>query len=361
MIRTQLVSLLLFSFCVLSLNAQSEELTLSKEDIHRLNIQFAPVSKAVPSDGTALPAEIISPPNSQASLVAIYEGILTRWLVEPGQEVRKNQRVAIISSPAVVELQQQWLQRFSEFTQANNALSRDQALFEAGVIAKKRLLQTRQLQQQAQFALTAASATLRLAGYSGAQQHALTSDSAILGEYFVTAPVDGKLARLTHLSGEVVSAQAIIGELTQNSLPWVKASVPFYIASQLKVGQPLGIVGSEITLTLKHIDSNVSSKNQTIAMLAEFNQSPDLYIGQVISVVFPSSAKGYWVPADALVRYGKLSLIFYPTSNGVSTLDVNAIPAGNGYLIQSDFQPEKVVVKGTALLKGMLLGMGGDE
>jgi len=54
--------------------------------------------------------------------------------------------------------------------------------------------------------------------------------------------------------------------------------------------------------------------------------------------------------------------VYVKTVNGVTPRQLDLIPIGRDYLVHSGLRAgEQIAVSGTALLKGMQLGLGGDS
>lgn len=336
-------------------------LDLTPEDFSRLNITFAPVVPASRDAGPSVPAEVITSPDSRSALIAPYEGIVEQWLVKNGESVSLGQALVKIASQSVVEHQQAWMAANTRFTQATENLERDRRLFDEGVIAAKRLAQTERSQERARFDLDAITALLARAGIRGDDLNKLAAGVITPGTYYVTAPVDGILANRSVDAGAHIDAQGKVGMVHQNGEPWLRAQVPTAVAREVRQGQPLTLAEGAQSLTLRQIARAVTSATQTVEILASFDSPSALYPGQVVTLILPRTGGGQ-VPASALVHNGDQTLVFVRTPGGVDIRQVGVVPAGDHYLAVSGVvEGEQVAVTGTALLKGMVLGLGGDQ
>jgi RND family efflux transporter MFP subunit len=341
---------------------ESQRLELSADDINRLGISFAPVTFAGLDAGPRVPAEVINSPEKSSSVIAPYEGIVERWLVNMGQPVLEGQTLASVFSQPVAERQQAWITARNQSAQANENAEKDRQLFDQGVIAAKRLAQTLRAQDQARFDLSAATSELARAGIHGDDLNKLLSGELRPGTYFLTAPSDGVLADRRVDAGDHLEVQSTAAMVRQDGALWLRAQVPAALARLLQPGQPLTLEDSDETLTLRQRSAMVARASQTVEILASFDGPSDFYPGQIVSLILPRTEGGRQMPASALIHQGGDSLVFVRVPGGVEIRKVKAVAAGRHYLaLDGVAEGEDIAVTGASLLKGMMLGLGGDE
>jgi cobalt-zinc-cadmium efflux system membrane fusion protein len=339
--------------------ALAQLLPLDSGDIERLDIRFATPAPVQPSDGLQVPASVINAPDSQLAVSARHTGVLEHWLAAPGEPVGAGQQLAVIRSDSIARLQQDWIAADTGAAQADAALARDRALLDAGIIARQRLEQTEREAQQAQFRRRALAAQLEAAGFDAAARARLRSGELAPGQYFAVAPDAGVLARRALDVGAVVVENASLAVLSQSSALWLRAEVPAAAAAALAPGQRLATLGGHAPLALRYKDANVDALTQRVQISAEFLAPPGLLPGQIVTLVLPSTRAGMLVPSAAVVRHDGLTTVFVRTDGGVEVRPLALVPMGEAYLATEGLRSEEqVVVKGSALLKGMLLGLG---
>src|SRR5690606_24932842 len=121
---------------------------------------------------------------------------------------------------------------------ATTARTRDQQLFEDGVIAAQRVQQTEREYQAARATTNALGEQLTQAGLDAEVRGRLASQSSMLGVYTLRAPHDGVVGRLHVRVGEAVEGSMRLAELSASSL-WVEADLPLALALTLEEGQTL--------------------------------------------------------------------------------------------------------------------------
>ncbi len=86
------------------LSAQ-EKIPLSTDDISRLGIVFSSVSEIDNRTGTRFPATVVNSPETISSITAPYAGVLNKWHVSTGENVKAKEVLASVSSPQFLDIQ----------------------------------------------------------------------------------------------------------------------------------------------------------------------------------------------------------------------------------------------------------------
>ncbi len=357
--RTVLAPLAL-TLCA-ALQAQ-EPVAISPEDIVRMGVVFTPVQATDTSTGARVAATVVNSPDNAAMVSSLWNGTLSRWHAVAGDSVAAGALLATLRSQDILTLQEAWISAVTTLDSADLSLQRDETLFAQGVIAEQRLNQTRLTQQQAAFSERSARAQLGQAGFDAARLQALRERNLGLGEIYVLAPEAGVLGQRLHAAGDFINAGETLATLNAGVQRWLSAHVPARMARDLNMGQRLSIAVSGETLTLRQMDDVIDSSNQTLSLLAEFDAPTTLTTGQVVSLVLPPSAPGILVPERAVVHSGSVTTIYVRTATGVEARTLSLSPVGADYLATDGLRAgEEVAIQGTAVLKGIQLGLGGGE
>lgn len=341
-----------------------DAIALATDDLRRMAIVFAPVQAVAGSDGDRVPATVISPPDVSATLNALFEGQLQSWHVETGTEVSAGQLLATLRSEDLLQAQQIFLDAVIALSHADAALTRDQRLFDEGIIAGQRLQSSNRDRQLAAVAESGARRRLSSAGFSNNELSALQSGSSSLGQYQLTAPTAGIVSeRLVQAGAQIADGDALLAMRSTEQL-WVSARVPARIAGSLSTGDHLSLADSQATLTLRQQDRQIDSSTQTLGVLAEFDAGSDaaLMPGQIVTLILPPAQRGVRVPAEAVVHAGEETTVYVRTASGAEARVLQLTPSGRHYIAADGLRAgEEVVVQGAAVLKGIQLGLGGTE
>ncbi|HWK53745.1 MAG TPA: efflux RND transporter periplasmic adaptor subunit [Hyphomicrobiales bacterium] len=352
------LSLLLL--CAACCGAQAQ--VLSNPDqatMNRLGLVLATVQPATADSGTVVSAQVLVSPLQPDALVARFAGVLESWQVAPGDAVEAGAVLGTVHSQEVLQLQQAWLQADAALTLAHNAEARDRRLFDDGIIAARRLQETEQEYAAAKASAAALRAQLTLAGLASGS--GFSADSPQLGVYTLRAPMDGTVGRLEVAVGSAISVDQTLLRFGAAQL-WLQADLPAPLATGLTIGQRLSVPGVDTPLTLRQIDRQVDRRTQTLGIRAEFDGPVPLHAGEIVSLVLSPTAGGWRIPADAVVHDGAETAVFLRTAAGIERKVLELQPLGADYLAPEGALAgnEQLVVRGASLLKGMVLGLGGE-
>lgn len=355
---SSLVLLALFSPALFA----QENIAISDADIARMGVIFEAVRALDNNAGARFPATIINSPDSVANLSGRYSGVIEQWHLNSGSAVSAGQILATIRSPEILSVQNEWIAATSAQDNAQFELTKDEALFEKGVISQQRLIQTRTRAQQAVFAQQSWRAQLNLAGFNEVRLNALRENRSGLGSYFLVAPNAAILTQRMGAVGDYVEANVPLAYLNSGERRWVSIHVPGRFAMNIDIGQTFAVANSGETLILRQKDFVIDSSNQTIELFAEFNNNNAFTTGQIISVVLPPSRQGILVPDRAVVHSGISTTIYVRTSTGVEARELDLLSVGADYLAVSGLGVgEMIAIQGSAVLKGIQLGLGSSE
>jgi len=339
-----------------------ERIALSNDEIAQLAIQFSPVTILDGQSGSRFPATVIISPNAISKVNSSFGGTLLQWHANPGDPLETGDPIATVRSNELLSIQSQWLALNSELELAAFELDRDQQLFDQGIISEQRLQQARRKLQQAEIGNAAHAQQLQHAGFDADSLESLRQRETTLGIYQVLSPAAGVLTHRMHATGEVVDPQSELAALQQSEAVWLSAELPARIAMYLQAGYEFSLEDSDAKLVLRHKELVVDATTQTVEILAEFLTNTSYMPGQVLTLILPPAGNGVLVPASAVVHSGNDTTVFVRTSDGVEVRNLELEPAGSNYLARTGIAVgDEVATQGTAVLKGMQLGLGQSE
>ena len=356
-VSATLLLLIVFSHI---LSAQ-ETIPLNTDDISRLGIVFSSVSEIDSRTGTRFPAMVVNSPETISIITAPYAGVLSKWHVNTGHSVKTNEVLASVNSPQFLDIQNQWIAAQTQMEQADFEKSKDESLYDQGVISQQRLVRTRRDYQQAEFSLLAATEKLARAGISTKTMQDMRQAGSKLGVYYLQAAGAGILTHRAYTTGEYIETNTTVASVSTGNA-WISAQLPARFALALQIGQSLSIDGYEQQLILRQKDFEIDQTSQTIEILAEFLSPTNFLPGQIVVILIPPVTEGVLIPGNAVVHSGDETTIYVRTANGAEARPLDLLPVGSDYLAQVGISiGEQVIVQGAAVLKGMQLGLGGDE
>ncbi|WP_317932283.1 efflux RND transporter periplasmic adaptor subunit [Halioxenophilus sp. WMMB6] len=335
---------------------------LDSEAITRLAIDFEAVTANSAAHGFQLPALVIHSPQAQAQLSALYDGQLQTWQAAGGSQVAAGTVIATLSSATLLQSQEAWLEARNQLTAAQVELAKDKQLYAEGIIAKERLDSSRRQLQAAAFALSGRQRILTQAGFSDSDLNDLLKGDLAPGQYRLVAPQAGVVSRAFFAPGDYIPANQAVATVTSGDQLWLRAQVPPALMAGLQPGDQLGVQGEQVGLTLMSKNAELDGSSQTLEILARFDGATGLAPGQQVTLVLASPVAGVRVPASAVTHTGDTTYVYVRQVQGVEVRPLQLQPLGADYLAVTNIVPgEELVVKGTAQLKGVQLGLGGGE
>jgi len=357
-------ALLLSSLLVSEVSAQqaADAIELTQEDAIKLGVQFESVRSINDAMGIELPAQVIAPLDEGSHAYSLVDGVISDWRASSGDRVLEGEIIARIASNVAGDLQAQWLDADASLSAARLEASRSERLFENGVIAERRLQQVQLALAHAESREASNRRALEQLGFDASSIDRLAESKANLGYALLRAPREGLLVHRARSVGEPVGVGDKIAEFQSSSAKWVSVILPAALADTLRNSTKLSLMPTGETLTLRERDYSIDPLTQTIELYAEFDTEVNYPLGSLIDVFVLPSESGVLVPASAIVYTEGNNYVYVKTVNGVTPRQLDLIPIGRDYLVHSGLRAgEQIAVSGTALLKGMQLGLGGDS
>ena len=357
------ISLSLSFLALISLSCFGQQyLSLSEADIELLGLKFAPVAVADGQAGIELPAQVVASPDAMTEVRTRFSGVLERWNREAGSLVEQGEILAVIRSPEVLSLQQQFLVQHNNLTLETQRLEREQQLLTQGIISEQRFQQSEGQQRAAELAANALVLQLQQAGLNEVNLRELRQGELETGALLLRAPQSGLLTHRAYRVGQYIEANDVVASLDEPGNPWVAVQVPARLASYLEIGSSLSLQNTAETLTLRQRDFAIDTVSQSMEVLAQFDSPADYLPGQLLTIALQPGQGALFVPADAVVHDGSETQVYIRTREGVEARSIRLLPVGSGYLTSAGLSAgDEILVQGAALVKGIQLGLGTDQ
>jgi len=315
------------------------------------------------------PAKVTVPNRQMRVVSAPQSGVLSALLVAEGERVSAGQVLAEMKSPELVDTQSQYLESVTRLGLAESELNRDEQLHREGVIAERRLLESRSKQRELATQVEQRRQLLGLAGLSEEAIDTLTRTRKLGSTLPVHAPIAGVVLEQMVSTGQAVAAAAPLYRVAELQPLWVEVHVPVDRVEALKVGGRVLLPGIGTEGTIITIGRMVHEADQGVLVRAEVTQGTErLRPSQFVEVQLTSTAEetGWRVPAGAVVRNAGSAYLFVAREGGFAAVPVTVlaeeeksavvagVPSGDpaGELGPKD----QVAVSGVVALKAAWLG-----
>ena len=346
---------------------QAAEITFTDAQREALAIETAAVEPAEEAGGHAYPAEVRVPPASQTVLAAPVDGLIERVYVAEGQTVTAGSPLVSLRSSGLVDLQRDYLKALSDHRLAAQALERDRALAAEGIIAERRLNETRRAYEQSQAQLSALRQSLVLAGMGESGIDSLASSQQIDAALDLVAPQDGTVMALMAAAGERVQAASGLARISALDRLWLEVRLPVERLADVTVGSAVRVLDADRSAEVILIGSQVAADDQTVMVRAQVDGvAGELRPGQFLRVRLAEgdTASLFRVPSAAVVRQGDGFFVFRAVDGGFDPVPVERLgQSGDVLTVRSAAlsADDRVAVAGVVAIKGAWQGMGGGE
>lgn len=203
-------------------------IALSREQIASAGIELGQAAPVKMETGRQLPGEIRFNEDRTAHVVPQVAGIVESVSANLGQQVRKGQALAVISSSGISQQRTELINAKQRLTLARANWQREKLLWEQKISAEQDYQQAQVALQEAEVAVRNASQKLRAIG-------AVESGGA-LNRYEIRAPFDGTVVE-KHLGlGEAVREDANAFLITDLSTVWAEINVSPKDLPDVRVG-----------------------------------------------------------------------------------------------------------------------------
>ena len=358
------VILWVLALCWLAAVEADGLVTVSPEQMRRLGIAVQspePVNR-VPLK--SVPAQVTVPPQNDRVISAPLSGVVEQVTVSRGDSIAAGQMVLRLDSPELLGHQRHFLNAWQEFHVADARYQREKELHRAGIIAKRRWLETEKLWRQARTALDQARHELMLLGLHPSAIDRLLQTGRLDSHLDLRSPVAAVVwSRLVTLGQRVQRADPLLRLIVPQPL-WLELAVPVALAKTLQPGTIVRVESEGAEGRVFLVGSLVDPDSQTVLVRAEMVRPGGLRPGRKLTARLTLPVTGVFkLPRTALIEQGGGYFIFVRHDAGFEARSVTPLlVTSEAAYIQRGLRPgEPVAVSGTAALKAAWLGVGETE
>lgn len=344
--------------------AQGYEFALADAQLARLGIALARPVVVSEMEIASAPTQVVVPPARQAVISAPVNGLVARILVDAGETVTHGQALAELQGPEVLSWQREYLDARLEDALATAQQTRDQSLFDEGIIAERRLQESGARARASQARLDQASRQLELAGFTAAALQDLGEGGSLANLLVLRAPLDGVvLERLTSV-GARVSALDPLMRLGDLSELWLELQVRQELAADVLPGMLVSVLvgGKEQRSTITTVGRFVDNTTQTVLVRAVLEQADHrLKAGQYLNariVAPPLSGTALELPTAAVTRHLGQTYVFARLEGAIEVVPVELL-ADDGarvYVAAKSLDANtRLAIEGISVLKSLWL------
>ena len=302
---------------------EAEHVAMSDEQIKSAGIVMATAGPARIGNTVQLPGEVKFNEDRTAHVVPRVAGVAASVSVDLGQQVKKGQVLAVISSPELADLRSAHLAAQKRLGLAKLTYEREKKLWQDKISAEQDYLQAQQLYREAEIQEQTASAKLIALGAD--------VGAGALNQYTLRAPFDGIVVEKHIAQGEAVKEDANVFLISNLSTVWVEVVVSANDIETVRVGAPVDIKSSSSDTTasgkISYVGSLLGEQTRTAkARVIIDNPKMAWRPGQFLNVTLTRGSKdvAVAVPADAIQEVEGKSVVFTKADKGFAATPVRA-------------------------------------
>lgn len=358
--RKTRLAIVLFAWCM---TANAQLLNVSKEEQEMLEIRVQAVTAVTAGSTGELSLRVGFSPDGEWAIKTPYSGILHRTYVQVGDHVNAGDSLVTIRSAEVVGLQRDYLKARAELSLQESTWLRDKKLKDAGSVSSRRWQETLYAYEMAKAEYAGLRAQLMLAGFSEADIGKLSAEMEISPDITLRAPVDALVLMRPAMLGEHLDGSELLARLGEPDKLVLEGMLSKSAAAHLRQGATIRKQGGSNQAVLVFVSSVIDPDTQTVQVRAEPIDPAGLLPGQLTRWAVQSDSEILTVPSSAIVKLDGADVAYIQVAGGFETREVEVRSTGSGqWIVLDGLSPgDRVATSGTAILKGMSVGMGGGD
>ncbi|MGJ7554937.1 efflux RND transporter periplasmic adaptor subunit [Variovorax sp. RB3P1] len=236
-----------------------EKIAFTDAQVKAADIAIASAGPARIKLALQLPGEIKFNEDRTAHVVPRVAGVVEGVSADLGQEVKRGQVLAVLSSPSLSEQRSALQTAQRRLALARTTYEREKKLWEEKISPQQDYLQAEQAMQEARIEVANANQKLLALG--------ATPGSAALGRYELRAPFDGMVVEKHIALGESVKEDVNVFTISDLSSVWAEISVAAGNLNLVRIGEPVTIRASAFDQTaagkVSYVGSLIGAQTRT--------------------------------------------------------------------------------------------------
>ena len=304
--------------------AHEEEgaVTLTQAQMDAAGIEVKTVGAARIAEQTELPGEVRFNEDRTGHIVPRVSGIVERVNVSLGQQVRRGDVLAVLSSTQVSEQRAELLTAQERRAVAAKTFEREKLLWEEKISAEQDFIQAQQALREADIALRNARQKLNAVG-AGTGSAGSAGGADGLSRFELRAPFDGTIVEKHAALGEAVTETANLFTISDLATVWAEIAVPAQSLGVVRVGTPVVVrataFDSQAKGTIAYVGSLLGEQTRTAKARVTLDNPeriwrPGIFVN--VSLGTSEASVPIAVSADAIQRVEGRTVVFVKTAEG---------------------------------------------
>lgn len=257
--------------------------------------------------------ELVLPPQSEASITAIIGANIKDIMIIEGDKVAKGQTLAYLSHPDIIQLQTEYVKKFSELEYAEQEYKRKKKLYEEDVSSGKVFQKAKSDYLSLKADVSGLEGQFELLGISAQQ----VREGRIFAVVPLKSPISGYVRQVNVRLGQYVQPNEKLIEVVNNHHIHGHFLVYEKDLMKVKLGQKVqftveSVPGKSFEAEIISIGKVFEADPKAVSIHAEIDNDEDNLISgmYVRGRIVTNEEKSIALPEGAVVREGNRSYIF---------------------------------------------------
>lgn len=345
------------------LAAFAQVLEVSQDEQQLLGIEVQPAAPAGSASAGELTLRVGFSPDGEWAIKTPLPGLLYHAWVQVGDEVMAGDPLMTVRSPEAVTLQRDYLKARADLTLQEAAWARDKLLSDAGSVSNRRRQETLYAYETAKAEFAGLRGELMLAGFSDQDLDRISREADISPDVTLRSPVDAVVLERPAMLGDRLEGAELLARLGERDKLVLEGTVSSQVASNLEKDMWIELQGTENRAVITFVSRVIDPRSQTVQLRAQPLDLAGLAPGQLTRWNILCAEDWLTVPSSAIVKLDGMDVAYVQVPQGFETRIVTVRSTGSdAWIVLDGLQAgERVAVSGTAVLKGMSVGMGGGD
>jgi len=290
------------------------------------------------------------------TISAYVDGFISEIAVKPYATVKKGQKLFVIQSPKLLDLQSDYIATLLELEFYQKEIDRLKPLAEKGVVASKRYSEAKNRYDQLRASSLLKQNLLISYGLSQAQLNRVTSQHRAYPSLVIDAPADGTLSSLDVQVGTFIHQGTTLAKLVDTSECHFEIDVPWQLAETLKQGEVL--YSQESAFSITAMSPEIDPISQTRSIDLHEKESCNAQGGASVNITFYRKTEAWMVPASAVVGMERGYAVFVAVEGGYRVLPVTVLAQleGKNFISAPLTDSDRIAVSSVLALKSAAEG-----
>ncbi len=290
------------------------------------------------------------------TISAHVDGFITDIAVKPYKTVKKGDRLFVLKSPKLLDLQSDYIATLLEFEFYQKEVKRLEPLAKKGVVASKRYTEAKNQYEKLKTSIGFKKSLLQAYGLSRSQLNKVTKQYKAYPILRITAAEDATVSNIEVQMGSFVHQGDTLAKLVNTSECHFEIDMPWQRTSSLKPGDKL--YSKENTFTIIALSPEINTISQTRSMDLHEDKGCNKQGGASMNVTLYKKQSAWSVPASAIVPMDNGYVIFVAEKEGYRLVPVTLLAQleGKNFITAQLSQNDRVAISSVLALKSAAEG-----